>query len=225
LREIFSQSSFLRRAGRPDLFPALERTVQILVVESGVVRVDSFPLAQPFEGQLQILTLLFEDIVKRLLLAPAGQGAGQPIAERVGPAAGAFDFDPVGGDGAQQPFGQRGLGGFGGSLLNDSENKLGMAKPGIFISKMPKRATPRSASMSLSRCVSDTGAAAGGAGVSAGISFMAQRFRLRRERRPKGIVSSLRNRSGAISRVKKNQLSGVRRPEPSTILPTQSTTA
>ena len=61
---------------------------------------------------------------------------------------------------------------FLGSLLNDSEKYWGMAKAGMFISKMPSSATPRSASMSLSRSRSDTGAAAGGASVVVVISFM-----------------------------------------------------
>ena len=55
---------------------------------------------------------------------------------------------------------------FVGSFRNDSEKYWGMAKPGMFISRMPSRATPRRASTSRTRCASATGAGRVGTGLS-----------------------------------------------------------
>ncbi len=54
-----------------------------------------------------------------------------------------------------------------GSLLKDSVEYWAIEKPGMFISRMPSRATPRRASRTLSLRASETGVARVVAGVSA----------------------------------------------------------
>jgi hypothetical protein len=171
--------SLHRRPWRPEPFAGLEGAVQ--VVEHGC-RLDAlaFPFAQRFESQFQILPLLFEDVVKRLLFAPAGFGIGQPVAKRVGAAAGAFDQDELGGDGALEPFRQRGVGGLGvvvGPFVEDVEP--GQLLRGVFerVSRvmLPREMNPgqsQSAADSVldATCVSQVSC---GQGVSAAFIDMA----------------------------------------------------
>ena len=72
---------------------------RFLCPPSHMIRAIAFPLPQRLERQLQVLALLLKNVVERLLFAPAGFGVGQPVAEGIGFAAGAFGEYQAGADG------------------------------------------------------------------------------------------------------------------------------
>src|ERR1051326_3781048 len=71
-----------------------------------------------------------------------------------------------------------------------------MAKPGMFISRIPSRATPRRASSSRIRCASATGAARVGAGLSTADALIGSSPPLARSERALPPISREGNRSG-----------------------------